>query len=58
MMPLDPGAQGENVEALLTSLRGFAELGVQQVHGVVPRVSEIVPLEILGREVVPAVAEL
>ena len=58
MMPLDPGERGANVDKLLETLRGLAELGVQEVHGFVPRVWEIEPLETLGREVVSAVAEL
>ena len=58
MMPLDPGEKGENVDQLVETLRGLADVGVQEVQGVVPRVWEIEPLEILGREVVPAVAEL
>jgi F420-dependent oxidoreductase-like protein len=54
MVPLDPGEKGEKVDELLARLQGMAKLGVQEAHGVVPRVSEITPLEILGREVVPA----
>jgi F420-dependent oxidoreductase-like protein len=58
MLPLDPGERGEKVGALLDQLRGLGALGVREVHGVVPRVSEITPLEIIGREVIPAVAQL
>jgi F420-dependent oxidoreductase-like protein len=58
MMPLDPGERGEKVDGLLDQLKGLAALGVREAHGWVPRVSEITPLEILGREVVPAAAEL
>ena len=54
MVPLDPGEKGEKVDELLTQLQGLAKLGVQEAHGWVPRVSEITPLELLGREVVPA----
>jgi len=54
MVPLDPGAKGEKVDELLTQLQGLAKLGVQEAHGWVPRVSEITPLELLGREVIPA----
>jgi alkanesulfonate monooxygenase len=57
MVPLDPGEKGENVDALLEQLRGLAALGITEAHGWVPRVSEIRPLEILGREVIPAAAE-
>ncbi len=54
MVPLDPGEKGEKVDELLAQLQGLAKLGVQEAHGWVPRVSEITPLELLGREVVPA----
>jgi alkanesulfonate monooxygenase len=58
MFGLDPGEKGENVDALLEQLRGLAALGISEAHGWVPRVSEITPLEILGREVIPAAAGL
>jgi F420-dependent oxidoreductase-like protein len=58
MIPLDPGAKGENVDGLLEQLRRFAALGFTEAHGWVPRVWELEPLRILGREVVPAAAEL
>jgi F420-dependent oxidoreductase-like protein len=54
MVPLDPGGKGEKVDELLAQLQGLAKLGVQEAHGWVPRVSEITPLELLGREVIPA----
>ncbi len=53
---LDPGPDGANVDALLEQLRSFAELGIQHVHGFVPGVSTITPLEILGERVIPVVA--
>jgi F420-dependent oxidoreductase-like protein len=58
ILPLDPGKKGENVDTLLDQLKGFAALGVAHTHGVVPRVAEIEPLRLIGREVVPAAAEL
>jgi F420-dependent oxidoreductase-like protein len=58
MTPLDVGERGENVDALRTELERLAKLGVQEVHGWVPRVWELTPLEIIGRELVPAAAEL
>jgi F420-dependent oxidoreductase-like protein len=58
IMPLDPGEKGEKIDALLEQLRGLAALGVAHTHGVVPRVSELEPLRLLGREVIPAAAEL
>jgi F420-dependent oxidoreductase-like protein len=54
----DVGENGQNVSALLGQLRWLAGMGVQTVIGFVPRVDRITPLEIIGREVIPAVAEL
>ena len=45
-------------KALVEQCRGFAKLGVEHVHGFVPGVAELEPLRILGREVIPAVAEM
>jgi F420-dependent oxidoreductase-like protein len=53
MCPVDPGADGEKVEELLEQLRGLAALGVSHVHGMVPGVETLRPLEILGEQVVP-----
>jgi len=58
MSPLDPGPNGENAEALLEKLRGLAALGVHHVHGVVPGVETIRPLELLGELVVPEAHKL
>jgi hypothetical protein len=33
-------------------------MGIQTVIGVVPNVDQITPLEVLGRDVIPAVADL
>lgn len=57
MRSLDPGEGGGAVDKLIEDLQALAELGISEVHGVVPHVSQITPLEILGREVVPAIAE-
>ena len=58
MMPLDIGDKGENIPALLEQMRGFAALGVAEVHVSVPGVSETERLELIGRELIPAMAEL
>lgn len=52
----DVGQRGENVGALLGQLRWLAGMGIQTVFGFVPNVDRITPLEIIGREVIPAVA--
>jgi F420-dependent oxidoreductase-like protein len=56
MGPLDPGANGENVDTLLESMRALADLGITHYHGSVPDVASMTNLEILGERVIPAVA--
>ena len=58
MGPLDPGPDGENIDRLVEQLSRLAELGVTHYHGSVPNVASITPLELLGKHVVPAAAEL
>jgi len=58
MMPLDIGDKGENIPAILERMRGFAALGVAEVHVSVPGVSETERLELIGRELIPAMAEM
>jgi hypothetical protein len=55
---LDVGEDGSKVDELIGRLRWLASTGVQTVIGVVPHVDRITPLEIIGREVIPAVADL
>lgn len=57
MVPLDPGADGENVDQILEQLRGLADLGVQHAHGRVSDVWSVRPLELLGEKVIPVVAD-
>jgi F420-dependent oxidoreductase-like protein len=57
MSPLDPGPNGEKIDALIESLRGLADLGITHVHGSVPDVASITPLELLGQRVIPVVAD-
>lgn len=54
----DVGEGGENVPALIDQLRGFAAMGIQMVVGRVMDDYRISPIELMGREVIPAVAEL
>jgi alkanesulfonate monooxygenase len=58
MMPLDPGQDGERVDSLLEQFRGLAALGISHVHGRVPGVSAITPLEIIGERLIPQAAAL
>ena len=54
----DVGADGANVGELLGRLRWLAGLGIETVLGWVVGMDRITPLEVMGREVIPAVAEL
>src|SRR6266699_3013872 len=49
---------GSKVGELVGQLRWLASMGIQTVLGVVPQVYQITPLEIIGREVIPAVVDL
>jgi alkanesulfonate monooxygenase len=53
---LDPGPNGARVESLIAQLHRFAELGIDSVYGPVPQADRLLPLRLLGREVIPAVA--
>jgi F420-dependent oxidoreductase-like protein len=54
----DVGPNGERVGELVDGLRDLHKRGFQVAHGRVTDVWRITPLEIIGREVLPAVAEL
>jgi F420-dependent oxidoreductase-like protein len=57
----DGGSSGPDrnkIEDLLGKLRWMASMGAQTVIGFVPHVDRITPLEILGREVIPVIADL
>jgi F420-dependent oxidoreductase-like protein len=56
MMTLDPGPDGEHVDALLEQLERLAALGVTHVHGLVVDAVAIRPLEIIGERVIPVAA--
>jgi hypothetical protein len=43
---------------LIGHLRWLSSMGVETVIGMVPRVDRISPLEVIGREVIPAVTDL
>jgi F420-dependent oxidoreductase-like protein len=58
MFSFDVGERGEKTGKVLGQLRWLAGMGVQTVIGSVNDVSRITPLEIMGREVIPAAAEL
>jgi alkanesulfonate monooxygenase SsuD/methylene tetrahydromethanopterin reductase-like flavin-dependent oxidoreductase (luciferase family) len=54
----DVGAKGERVGQIVGDLRDLHRRGFSVAHGRVQDVWRITPLEIIGREVLPAVAEL
>jgi F420-dependent oxidoreductase-like protein len=55
--PLDPGADGENVDELVASMKAMADLGVTHWHGSVPDAAAITRLELLASRVMPAIAD-
>jgi F420-dependent oxidoreductase-like protein len=54
----DVGAKGEKAAETIDQLGQLAELGFDTAIGQVAHVSEILPLEVIGSEVIPAVADL
>jgi F420-dependent oxidoreductase-like protein len=54
----DVGAHGERVDQIVADLHNLAATGFQVAHGRVTDVSALRPLELIGKEVVPAVAQL
>ena len=54
----DVGEEGEKVEELIGQLRWLSGMGIESVIRFVPGVDRITPLEIIGEQVIPVVAEL
>ena len=54
----DVGESGEKVGELIERLGWLSSMGVETVIGFVPQVHRITQLEVIGREVIPAVADL
>jgi len=55
--PARLGSDGQGTGELIERCRELAAAGVQQYIFSLPNVHEVTPLEVIGREVVPAVAE-
>ncbi len=53
----DVGADRGKTGELIAKLRGLAELGIETVIGDMPDIDRIAPIKIVGREVIPAVAD-
>jgi F420-dependent oxidoreductase-like protein len=56
--PFDTGKNGEQAGAMVDQLGALAEMGFDAAIGGVANVWDITPLEIIGSEVIPAVAKL
>lgn len=54
----DVGEDGSKVGELIGQLRWLASLGIQTVIGAVVGIERITPLEVIAREVIPAIADL
>jgi len=54
----DVGEKGERAGQIVDELAALAEMGIQAAIGRVARVWEVAPLEVIGGEVIPAVAGL
>jgi hypothetical protein len=54
----DVGEDGSKAPELVEQLRWLAGMGIETVLGWVIGVDRIRPLEVMGREVIPAVGEL
>ena len=53
----DVGPNGEKVDALLTQLRGLADLGVAHVHGRPVDAWNLEQITVLGERVIPVIAD-
>jgi len=58
MLPLDAGVDGSRADELLAQLEQLAKLGIEHVHGWVPQVATIRPLEALAERVIPSAQRL
>jgi alkanesulfonate monooxygenase SsuD/methylene tetrahydromethanopterin reductase-like flavin-dependent oxidoreductase (luciferase family) len=55
---MDVGSNGERVAQTIEELGELSELGIDVAHGQLAGMHEITPIEIVGSEVLPAVASL
>jgi F420-dependent oxidoreductase-like protein len=54
----DLGADGSNAAGTIEQLRRLAGMGIEMVSGPVKGVEQVEPLQVMGREVIPAVADI
>lgn len=57
IMGIDPGPDGENVDALLAEFERLAGLGFSEVHGRLGEDTTIAPLELIGERIIPIAAQ-
>jgi len=57
MFHKDVGEDGSGTVAVIEALRAYAAMGIQGVIGSVAHVDRITPLEAIGRDVIPAIAD-
>src|SRR5207302_1085109 len=58
MSRFDPGEDGSKTGELIEHLRRLAAMGIESVFGPVEHADRVTPLEIMGRDVIPAVEEI
>lgn len=58
MFGFDVGADGSKTGALIEQLQGLGRMGIQTVIGAIPQHDPLRAIEIIGREVIPAIADL
>lgn len=56
MFHVDLGERNENVGKIVEELRALADLGIQTVIATVPDFWRLTPLDVIGEEIIPAVA--
>jgi F420-dependent oxidoreductase-like protein len=54
----DVGEDGSKADGVIAQLRALAAQGIQTAIGVIPQVYQITPIEVIGRKVIPAIADL
>jgi F420-dependent oxidoreductase-like protein len=54
----DTGPNGENAHAMVEQLGKYAELGFSVAHGSVANVCSITPLDLIGSQILPEIADL
>jgi len=56
MFPMEPGPNGENVDAILERLRDLATLGISHAHSRCPVTDTVPTIELIGERIIPVAA--